>query len=92
MSAAGSGAGSTAGSGAGSGTSASAPNDPTAHYNLGCSLALVGRVEEALDALEQAEDLGYDDAEHLLADEDLASLRGESRFRSLAERLSRHEA
>lgn len=57
-----------------------APADPTVHYNLACSLALLGEKAEALDALERAIALGYEDPAHLLADEDLASLREEARF------------
>jgi Flp pilus assembly protein TadD len=65
-----------------------APHDPTVHYNLACSLALLGRAGPALDALERAVELGYDDLPHLEADEDLASLRGTPRFVALVERLS----
>ncbi|MFN0243167.1 MAG: TPR end-of-group domain-containing protein [Planctomycetota bacterium] len=65
------------------------PEDPTAHYNLACSLALLGSAAEALDELESAVRLGYDDAEHLTADEDLVSLRGDPRFVALLERLQR---
>ena len=63
------------------------PDNPTARYNLACSLALVGLAEEALDELDRAVDLGYDDVEHLVADTDLASLHEERRFRALVERL-----
>lgn len=64
------------------------PEDPTARYNLACSLALLDRTDEALDALEVAVELGYDDGRHLLADEDLASLREHPRFRALVQALS----
>jgi hypothetical protein len=64
-----------------------APGDPTFRYNLACSLALLARASEALDALEQAVSLGYADAEHLLADEDLASLRAEPRFLEIVRAL-----
>jgi len=60
------------------------PEDPTVHYNLACSLALLGREEEALDALEQSIDLGYRDVEHMLEDPDLLRLRPLARFRDLA--------
>lgn len=63
------------------------PDDSTSHYNLACSLALLGESTQALDALERAVELGYDDAEHLLADEDLASLRGTGRFRAVLSSL-----
>ncbi len=64
-----------------------APENSTVHYNLACSLSLLGRPNEAIQALERAVELGYDDAEHLLRDEDLASLRGESRFNDVVRRL-----
>lgn len=60
-----------------------APDDPTVHYNLACSLALLARTEAALDALERAIALGYRDTEHLLADQDLASLSPAPRFQAL---------
>lgn len=63
------------------------PEDATAHYNLACSLALCGRPEEALAALEAAFTLGYRDVEHLLQDADLATLRGRSGFERLIGRM-----
>lgn len=64
-----------------------APLDPTVRYNLACSLALLGRIEPALDALERALELGYRDREHLLADVDLERVRSHPRFQALLERL-----
>jgi len=64
-----------------------APDDPTVHYNLACSLALLGRVESALDTLERALALGYVDLEHLLTDPDLSNLQESPRFRALTQRL-----
>lgn len=63
------------------------PNNPTIHYNLACSLCLLERPDEALDALEIAAELGYDDPVHLLEDEDLASLRSDPRFVELVRKL-----
>ena len=57
-------------------------------YNLACSLCLNGRLLEALDTLEEAAQLGYDDAAHMLLDEDLAALRKEQRFQRLAHRIA----
>ncbi|GIW73036.1 MAG: hypothetical protein KatS3mg102_2578 [Planctomycetota bacterium] len=51
------------------------PQEPVVHYNLACSLALLGRTEQALQALARAIALGYRDADHMIADPDLASLR-----------------
>ena len=65
------------------------PDNPTVHYNLACSLALSGRPGEALDALEQAVRLGYDDDAFLESDEDLTSLRSEPRFLALVDVLRR---
>jgi Flp pilus assembly protein TadD len=64
------------------------PDDPTVHYNLACSLALLGRKQIALDALERALGLGYSDGAHLTVDPDLDGLRDEPRFRALVERLT----
>jgi len=64
-----------------------APRDCVAHYNLGCTLALLGRQSEALDELERAAELGYADGPSMQADDDLASLRESPRFQELLRRL-----
>jgi tetratricopeptide (TPR) repeat protein len=64
------------------------PENPTVHYNLACSKTLLGDREGALDSLEQAVRLGYDDAAFLLQDKDLISLRTEPRFQALVARLA----
>jgi Flp pilus assembly protein TadD len=51
------------------------PANATARYNLACSLALSRRRGEALRALRQAVELGYDDANWMEQDPDLATLR-----------------
>jgi tetratricopeptide (TPR) repeat protein len=63
------------------------PDDPTVQYNLGCSLALTGRRDEAFETLGRAVRLGYRDAEHMVADADLASIRDDDRFRELLSRV-----
>lgn len=63
------------------------PDNPTVHYNLACSLAILGDTDDALDALEQAVGLGYDDPGFMLEDEDLERLRCEERFVQLVQRL-----
>lgn len=63
------------------------PENPTVHYNLACSQALLGHVDGALDNLERAVELGYEDGRFMAEDEDLAALRGEQRFRALLERI-----
>ncbi len=58
-------------------------NDPTVHYNLACSLALLSKKEEALTILEKAVVLGYSDFEHLKRDADFKELRDDPRFKLL---------
>jgi tetratricopeptide (TPR) repeat protein len=64
-----------------------APKEPVVHYNLACSLALLDRVDAALDALERAIALGYRDLDHLEEDGDLERVRASPRYRSLLVRL-----
>lgn len=59
--------------------------DPMVWYNLGCSLALVKRKEDSLDALSRALELGYDDYEWMKKDSDLTVLHGDPRFESMLE-------
>ena len=51
------------------------PMDGVAHYNLACSLALLGRGDEALSELWHAFDVGYDDMLHLESDPALEVVR-----------------
>ena len=55
-------------------------------YNIACMHCLLGDYEMALTWLGKAVDAGYDDADHMLADEDLASIRDHERFRALVNR------
>lgn len=57
--------------------------DPSVHYNLACSLALVGEKNEALLTLERAVKLGYRDFDHMRKDSDLKVLREDPRFKLL---------
>lgn len=63
------------------------PDEPIIHYNLACSLALLGRAGEAVEELERAVELGYDDVDHLLKDRDLRTLRSDPRFEEIVRRL-----
>ena len=62
-----------------------APEDEEVWYNLGCSLALSRRPDEAFEALHRAVALGYNETEWLRKDEDLATLRDDPRFGALVE-------
>ena len=59
--------------------------DPIIHYNLACSYSLLGRIDEALQALEQAIAYGYSDFRYVQLDPDLENLRGDPRYVSLLE-------
>ncbi len=65
------------------------PRDPTVHYNLACSYALLGRKEEAFSELRKSVRLGYSDPAHMRADPDLASLRQDPRFEKILALLER---
>lgn len=56
------------------------PDRPTAHYNLACSYALLGRLEDAFEALARAVACGYRDFEHLQHDPDMAAVRTDPRY------------
>ncbi len=63
------------------------PENPTAHYNLACSLALSRRRKDALRALERAIALGYDDRAWMEQDPDLAGLKPLPAFQQLLAKL-----
>ena len=50
------------------------PEDPTVQYNLACSLALKGRLADAVAALNCAVSLGYKDVQWMRNDPDLSDL------------------
>lgn len=60
-------------------------DDPLVWYNFGCSLALSHRTDEAIEALNKAVELGYDDYDWMKKDSDLDSLHGDPRFESILE-------
>ena len=60
----------------------------TAAYNLACAHALVGQKDKAIAQLERAVELGYDNAQHLLRDDDLENLREMPAFEALYQRLA----
>ena len=63
------------------------PEEPIFHYNLACSQSLLGEVNGALDSLQQAIDLGYNNLEYLQEDSDLETIRKDSRFSKLLDHL-----
>jgi Flp pilus assembly protein TadD len=63
------------------------PDNPTAHYNLACSLALSRRTADALRALRRAVVLGYRDLEWMSQDPDLQGLKRNPGFEAIVEQL-----
>ena len=63
------------------------PNQPVVWYNYACSLSLLKRSDESIDALRQAIVLGYDDFDYLSRDPDLAPLRQMPKFRRMLESI-----
>ena len=59
------------------------PRDCAVCYNLACSLAMVGKANEAMETLRRALELGYDDFAYMAADSDLDSLRDFRGFRAM---------
>jgi len=66
-----------------------APDNPVAHYNLACSLALKRRKADAVRALRRAVETGYRDLDWLREDPDLASLRDYAAFLEIEAELVR---
>lgn len=66
------------------------PANPTAHYNLACSLALSKRQRDALRVLRRAVQLGYRDFDWMEQDPDLEGLKEHPGFQALLETVSPH--
>ena len=58
-------------------------HDPLTWYNLACSYALLKRLDDAVEALRRAFELGYRDLAYLQNDPDLANLRPSTKYRQL---------
>ncbi len=54
-----------------------------AFYNLACSYSKLGRVDDAIGALEGALQAGYEDWEWMMVDGDLEAVRADARFKEL---------
>ncbi|MCM8831796.1 MAG: hypothetical protein NC918_06370 [Candidatus Omnitrophica bacterium] len=65
------------------------PDDPIVHYNLACSLSLVGEIEESLKELKKAILLGYDEFDYILIDKDLENLCKSPLFKDFFSKLKK---
>ena len=67
------------------------PTDPIIHYNLACSYAIVGKVDQAIETLEHAVALGYHNGAYIQRDPDLDGIRRDPRYLALLERVQREQ-
>jgi beta-lactamase regulating signal transducer with metallopeptidase domain/Flp pilus assembly protein TadD len=58
----------------------------TARYNIACSYALTGKIDDAFEWLELAVDAGFVEPKHIETDPDLRPLHGDPRFGSILEK------
>lgn len=59
------------------------PENPTSYYNLACSFALKERKSEAVEALREALERGYEDFDWMMKDSDLKPLHAYPPFHEL---------
>ena len=59
------------------------PNHRDTHYNLACALARLKKNDDAFTSLTKSIELGYANAAHMKADDDLKGLREDKRFGEL---------
>lgn len=60
---------------------------PSSAFNIACVLALQGKKDEALAALDAAVDKGFLQDQHAMMDADLASIRSDPRFAAVIQRM-----
>jgi len=65
------------------------PEDPVVFYNLACSYSLLGQIGSALESLEKALALGYNDLKFLMTDPDMENVRNDARFGPLLQKYRR---
>ncbi len=65
------------------------PKDPVVFYNLACSYSVLGQIAPALESLEKAMSLGYDDFRFLMIDPDMENVRKNPRFEQLLRKRRR---
>lgn len=68
-----------------------APDNPVVHYNLACSLSLLGRIDESLAALQKSLELGYSEFRFIRSDPDMENARRDSRFSKILEMFEKRK-
>jgi len=63
------------------------PHDAIANYNLACSYSLIGDIGSSLKAIKIAIKKGYSDIDFMQKDPDLETIRKDSRFKKLVDKL-----
>jgi TolB-like protein/Tfp pilus assembly protein PilF len=67
-------------------------DDSVLLYNVACNYSTLGKIEDALDCLEQAFQYGTVSVAWMKNDEDLAAVRSHPRYQRLLESVERHES
>jgi serine/threonine protein kinase/Flp pilus assembly protein TadD len=63
------------------------PDDPMLLYNIACTYAIIGRPDDALDALEHSVEKGWGDPAWIEHDADLDSIRQSPRYKALVQAM-----
>ena len=63
------------------------PDDPTVHYNLACSYAILNQINRAVWSLDRAIELGYRDFRWLTEDPDLENVRCHHLYKRIRSRI-----
>ena len=59
------------------------PDNEVAHYNLACTYSRWGKVDPAIEHLQKAVELGFDDVSHMESDTDLDGIRHDPRYKAI---------
>jgi tetratricopeptide (TPR) repeat protein len=63
------------------------PEDPMLLYNVACTYAVLGKLDDAMGCLERAVDKGFGHREWIDHDPDLNSLRDNPRFQAISQAM-----
>ena len=63
------------------------PDDPMLLYNVACTFAIIGKTDDALDALEHSVEKGWGDPAWIEHDSDLDSIRQSPRYKALVQAM-----